>query len=134
MAEKLYGRLSVTATYSEDKDHKTPIWTTRFKDYEMVDAEGETLIVNVPTFTTTIVAANRFSSIKLLMMENMETELDSDPVLVAWTDNDSIAQSQVVPPGRVLVVPDVKGSVAVTARVFTSGGPSKCRFSVIGAA
>ena len=114
-----YAKATFAALYGEDDGLADPDWRTNWPPTELTPDEGQTGSSDVGTSSTTLIAANAYASLTLLALQNMDP-VTGNPVSVSWTDSGANANTQIVPPGRMLVVCDVDGTVAVTAQATTS--------------
>jgi hypothetical protein len=114
-----YGRVTLRASYSEDENHVDPEWQANWSDYDVTPDEGHSATVEVGTSSTTIIANTLYSTMSVLVVQNLDP-VGGNSVDVSWTDNDANANTTAIPAGLFMMVPDVDGSVAVTAQASNS--------------
>lgn len=114
-----YGRVTFRARYSEDEQHADPEWEANWADYDVAPDEGHAAVVEVATTATTLIDNATYATLSVLAVHNLDP-VGGNSVEITWTDNGAHANSQDVPPGGILIVPDVDGSVAVTGTAQNS--------------
>jgi len=124
-----YGRVSLRASYSEDENHTDPEWEAKWSDYDVTPDEGHSSTVEVGTGATTIIANTLYATMSVLAVQNLDP-VGGNQIDVSWTDTAANANTQKIPPKGVLVVPDVDGTVAVTAQATNSA--VKARVAAMG--
>lgn len=121
-----YCRARFSAVYSENSDYSSAEFQTQWPDYELTPDEGAYNIIDAATGGTTY-ETGILTTCTLFAVQNTDT---TNYVTVTWTDSGSSSNSQRVPAGGILVVPDIApgtdptltaNTATVRCKVFIAG-------------
>lgn len=125
-----YAKAALTVLYSGDAEYADIEWQTQWDAVELTPTHGYAGTIEIDTGGTTIVQASEiYDSMSLVAIRNLEAA-GGNKITVTWTDSNSNANTQDIPAGRMLVLPDVIGTTAVVGTATTAA--VSCRFAVLG--
>jgi hypothetical protein len=105
-----YGKAEFVAIFSEDSKYQDPEWQTNWDAYEVTPDESYTKKVEAATGGTTI-TVSQYAAMTLFAIKNTDP-ITGNKVTATWTDNDANANTQKIPPGGLLVIPDLNPTAA----------------------
>lgn len=112
-----YGNAEAVIIYATDADHKSVLWREKYTYDDNQLVEGH--IAKVPRYPE---ASNRhlnnahYNNMTLMALKNTESP-GGATFTVSWSDNVGNANTQDIPPGGLLVLPDVDGDVQISAGI-----------------
>jgi hypothetical protein len=125
-----YGKASFVATFSEDANYNDPEWVTNWADYEVTPDEAYTQKIEAVITTGTTITVSQFASLTLFALKNLDPAT-GNKVTVTWTDQDANSNTQKVPPGGILVIPDVDPTAANIV-ITAATAPVLCKVCMFG--
>jgi hypothetical protein len=113
-----YAKYTFRAIFSKNSDYSDPDVDSRIRQYVATPDEGFYREREVGTIIETLIVASEFpTSIDTVIIWNQDP---TNYIAVGWTDNGANANTQRVPAGKFLVIPDIVPSTAITGIANTA--------------